>query len=113
MAKISFDNAASLALFGKLGFEHESSSDAFREHTLRSTERTTELARAEVGASGPTEQEDLDAEVEALRKAGNAAFAAGDYYRAVAAYDRAVETDERDAVLFSNRSHARLRCADP
>jgi len=113
VAKVGFDNTASLALFAKLAFEHESSSQEFREQTLRATARSLDVARAELGRDEPREEEDVDAEVDELRKKGNAAFSRNDLAAAIAAYDAAIEIDERDAVLFSNRSQARLRSADP
>jgi RimJ/RimL family protein N-acetyltransferase len=35
VAKVGYDNAASLALFAKLGYRQTSTSEVFREHTLR------------------------------------------------------------------------------
>jgi len=54
----------------------------------------------------------VDTEVKAARKlAGNDAFRAGDYAKAVVEYTAAIEADDQDYVLFSNRaaSYSKLK----
>ena len=114
VAKIGEANATSLALFEtKLKFSRVAYVDAFKEITLRATDETFSIAKKVVGADEPTEQPDVDEEVDALRRHGNALFDAGDFVSAVGAYDAALAIDERDAKLFANRSAARLRVGDP
>ncbi|RPD52413.1 thioredoxin-domain-containing protein [Lentinus tigrinus ALCF2SS1-7] len=56
-------------------------------------------------ASAPT----LPAEAEKAKSEGNAAFAKGDYHRAVEHYSRAIEVAPKSAVLYGNRALAYIK----
>ena len=113
VAKITFDNAASMNFFrNKFGFKEVSRSEAFQEATFVSQDDLDGRLETIFAASKPVEEEFPDSKIEQFRSLGNQAFAKDDFQIAIKFYDHAIEMDSSDEVLRGNRSAARLRAGE-
>jgi len=81
--------------------------DALPARISRERERERPLFRSAAEATRDDDRVD-DTVVALAKKRGNTHFAAGDYEAAIKSYSMAIRLDRANAVLFSNRSAARL-----
>ena len=61
------------------------------------------------GAAAPASADPAAEQADRFKEQGNAAFKAGDYDGAVAAYGAAIQISPRNPVLYSNRAMASLK----
>ncbi|KAI0765223.1 thioredoxin-like protein [Fomes fomentarius] len=66
---------------------------------------------AMVAKHASTSTPSLPVEAEKAKAAGNAAFAKGEYYKAIEHYSRAIELAQESAILYGNRALAYIKLA--